>query len=175
MHQLRLRPAHWTRRFFGSLWPLRPKADDVEWAFGFLSVRERALFQKMSNADKRHALHVAKEAQRLLGSDATRPVMAAALMHDVGKTVAGLGTYGRVVATLSSALAGDEYARDWQRSTGLTRRVGLYLQYPQFGADLLSMAGSDELAVAWAREHHMAPEEWTVPREIGDALTAADR
>lgn len=157
------------------MWPARPKSGDIAWALGFLSVREQTLFERMSNADKRHALRVAKKVEQRLGPAASKPVMAAALLHDVGKTVAGLGTYGRVVATLSSVVAGEGYAREWQRSTGLTRKVGLYLQYPQLGADLLSVAGSDELTVAWAREHHMAPEEWTVPREIGDALTAADR
>src|SRR3954467_4558474 len=36
-----------------------------------------------------------------LGSRADRPVLAAALLHDMGKTACGLGTFGRVVATLA--------------------------------------------------------------------------
>ena len=39
---------------------------------------------------------------------------------------------------------------------------------------MLGMAGSAPLTVAWAREHHLPPEEWTVPLEVGEVLKAAD-
>ena len=42
------------------------------------------------------------------------------------------------------------------------------------GDDLLGLAGSAPLTVAWAAEHHLPPEEWTVPIAIGQALKAAD-
>jgi hypothetical protein len=53
-------------------------------------------------------------------------------------------------------------------------RVGRYLCHDEIGAGLLAAAGSDGLTVAWAREHHLAPERWTVPAEIARALKAAD-
>jgi hypothetical protein len=52
--------------------------------------------------------------------------------------------------------------------------VGLYLLHPQLGADLLTLAGSDPLTVAWAKEHHLPPDQWTVDRAVGEALEAAD-
>jgi len=52
--------------------------------------------------------------------------------------------------------------------------VGLYLQHPKLGGDLLGMAGSDALTEAWAREHHLPEDQWTVPLDIGLALKAAD-
>ena len=55
-----------------------------------------------------------------------------------------------------------------------TRRVGLYLQHPDLGADLLAVAGSDPLTVTWAREHHLPPEQWTLDRPVAAALKAAD-
>ena len=55
----------------------------------------------MSRADRRHAAGVARRVEVALGDEATRPVLAAALLHDVGKTESGLGTYGRVIATIS--------------------------------------------------------------------------
>ncbi len=112
----------------------------------------------------------------MLGAGATRPVLAAALLHDVGKLDANLRTYGRVVATLSGAVVrrDPEVIGDWTRTRGFTRRVGLYLQHDRLGADLLALAGSDPLTVAWAREHHRPPDEWTVPAEVGHALRAAD-
>jgi len=36
------------------------------------------------------------------------------------------------------------------------------------------MAGSAPLTVAWAAEHHLPPEDWTVPATIGRALKDAD-
>ena len=39
---------------------------------------------------------------------------------------------------------------------------------------MLALAGSDPLTVAWAREHHLPEDEWTVPTAVGEALKAAD-
>lgn len=166
--------AHLTRRFFGSLRPGAPAAREVEWVRGVLSPAEFELWSSMSNPDLRHSVSVAREVQRALGDEATAPVLAAALLHDVGKTVAGLRTYGRVIATLSGRVAGHDMAVAWSETKGFTRRVGLYLNHAALGGDLLGMAGSDPLTEAWAREHHLDPADWTVPTHIGEALKAAD-
>ena len=103
----------------------------------------------MSNPDRRHTAGVARRVERALGNEATDPVLAAALLHDVGKSVSGLRTYGRVIATLSAKVAGREMAEAWTQTRGFTRRVGLYLEHPRLGGDLLAMAGSDPLTEAW--------------------------
>ena len=36
------------------------------------------------------------------------------------------------------------------------------------------MAGSDPLTVAWAREHHLPADEWTIDPELAQALHDAD-
>jgi hypothetical protein len=136
--------------------------------------QEGELWRRMSGADRRHAVGVAREVERALGVEATRPVLAAALLHDVGKVEARLGTYGRVVATLSGKVAGRDHARGWMGKRGFTRRVGLYLLHDRIGGDLLEIAGSDPLTVAWAREHHLPPEGWTVPEPLAQALKSAD-
>jgi hypothetical protein len=128
----------------------------------------------MSGPDRRHAAAVGRRAERALGHQASRPVLAAALLHDVGKIESGLGTYGRVIATLSAKVAGAETAYAWRRQRGFVRRVGLYLLHPEIGADLLALAGSDPLTVAWTREHHLPPSEWTIRRDLAEALKAAD-
>jgi hypothetical protein len=128
----------------------------------------------MSRADRRHAVGVARRAAAALGDRADRPVVAAALLHDVGKVEAGLGTYGRVVATLAAMAAGRETAGMWSEGRGFTRRVGLYLRHPDIGADLLALAGSDPVTVAWAREHHLPADRWTLPADVAAALHAAD-
>jgi hypothetical protein len=165
---------HLARRFFGSLSPRRPSRVDEAWVAETLLPGERELWARMSRADRRHAAGVARRAQRALGADATRPVLAAALLHDAGKTAASLGTYGRVVATLARTATGPAMAEHWARRRGFTRKVGLYLRHPELGGDMLQLAGSDPLTVAWAREHHLPAERWTVPAAIATALKEAD-
>ena len=128
----------------------------------------------MSNPDRRHAVRVARRVEEALGDDAPTEVFAASLLHDVGKTDSRLRTYGRVVATLTIALAGKKTVATWTETRGVWRRIGLYAEYPKLGADMLTLAGSDPLAVAWAREHHDPPDTWTVPHEVGEVLAAAD-
>jgi hypothetical protein len=170
------RSVHLVRRFFGSVVPRGPGAVDAAWADEQLLPAEQEVWRRMSRTDRRHACGVARRVQADLGRDATRPVLAAALLHDVGKAEAGLSTYGRVIATVSAgAVRHDpDVIRAWSRTRGFTRRVGLYLQHPRLGGDLLGMAGSDPLTEAWAREHHLPEEEWTIPLDVGRALKAAD-
>jgi hypothetical protein len=156
---------HLTRRFFGSLRRGGPGAADEAWARAQLLPGEQALWARMSGADRRHAAGVARKVVADLGPDATRPVVAAALLHDSGKVVSGLATFARVGATVVGAVAG----RD--RPGG---RVGLYLRHPQLGAELLAEAGSDPLTVAWAAEHHLPPTRWTLPGPLAAALAGAD-
>jgi hypothetical protein len=165
---------HLIQRFFGSLRPGGPGAAETGWAEDQLLPGEVELWRRMTGADRRHAAGVARRVERQLGHRATRPVLAAALLHDVGKTVAHLGTYGRVVATLSAAVAGREHAVAWSETQGFTRRVGLYLEHPRLGGDLLELAGSEPLTSTWAREHHLPAEQWTIPTDIGAALKDAD-
>ena len=167
---------HLAGRFFGSLRPGGPKAADATWAESQLLDTEVPLWRRMSGADRRHAAGVARRVEIALGDEATRPVLAAALLHDVGKIESNLGTYGRVIATVSGAAIrrDPETIKAWTRTRGFTRSVGLYLQHPKLGGDLLGMAGSDPLTEAWAREHHLPEDQWTVPATIGEALEAAD-
>lgn len=168
------RAGHLVRRFFGSLLPGGPSPAQQQWVDLQLTGGELELWHRMSGPDRRHAASVARDVERALGHEATRPVLAAALLHDVGKVESGLRTYGRVVATVSGMVAGREMAHTWRKQRGFTRKVGLYLLHPDLGADLLELAGSDPLTVAWAREHHLPAEAWTVPHHLGEALKAAD-
>jgi hypothetical protein len=165
---------HLVRRFVGSLWPAGPMAAAEAWAQERLLPGEQELWARMSAPDRRHAVAVAHRVERALGHEATRPVLAAAMLHDVGKVASGLGTFARVGATLVALGGGRVQARDMQRRRGFTRRVGLYLRHDEIGADMLAIAGSDPLTVAWAREHHRDPADWTIDGHVAAALKAAD-
>jgi hypothetical protein len=165
---------HLVRRFLGSILPGGPSETDQAWVDELLLPGEHALWRRLSGPDRRHAVGVARRVERSLGHEASRPILAAALLHDVGKLESGLRTYGRVVATLSAKVAGPEMAHTWRKQRGFPRRVGLYLLHADIGADLLALAGSDPLTVAWAREHHLPEDRWTVPPDVGAVLKAAD-
>ncbi|HXH58331.1 HD domain-containing protein [Iamia sp.] len=165
---------HLVRRFVGSLSPRTPSAADGVWAETQLLDEEVELWRRMGRADRRHVIGVARRVEAALGNDATRPVLAAALLHDIGKLESHLSTYGRVVATFSIRVAGPEAAGAWTQTRGFTRRVGLYAQHEALGAEMLELAGSDPLTVALVREHSQPEPDRTAPAHLAAALCAAD-
>ncbi|HEU5152281.1 MAG TPA: hypothetical protein VFU19_17455 [Iamia sp.] len=159
---------HLVRRFVGSLAARRLTDEEAAWVATHLLPGEAELWDRMGRADQRHAHGVARRAAAALGDEATRPVVAAALLHDVGKVESGLGTYGRVMATLSGAVAGRDMAEAWSQTRGMTRRIGLYLRHEEVGADLLRLAGSDPRTVDLVAR-------WSTPTDpVAAALRTAD-
>ena len=99
-------PLHLGRRFFRTIHRKGPNAAEEAWATDQLLPTERHLWLSMSDADRHHAVLIAQQVAATLGQQGTRPVLSAALLHDVGKTVSGLSLYGRVIATLIIAFVG---------------------------------------------------------------------
>lgn len=154
---------HLTRRFLASLRPSAPTEVQQAWARARLTGAEWAIWSAQPDADRRHSVCVAED---LVDRHADAPswVVAAALLHDVGKTDAVLGVAGRVVAGML-ALVGV------RRAPG---RIGRHLRYPAIGAEWLARAGSDPRVVAWAAQHHEPATTWTVPTPWAGRLAAAD-
>lgn len=161
---------HLAQRFFGALDPRGPKPGDEAWARAQLGPGEQELWGRMSGPDRRHAIGVARDVEKLLGEKPSRDVTAAALLHDVGKVESGLGTFSRVFVTILAIGVG----RDRLTRPTSPRRIRLYLTHDRLGADMLRRAGSDALTFSWAEEHHLDPSRWTVDRQLADALKAAD-
>jgi hypothetical protein len=133
----------------------------------------------MSGPDRRHALGEAQAVDRHLGDaphgSARRPIMAAALLHDVGKVEAGMGTWSRVAATVIAVALGRQRVAAWAGpGRGWRARAGRYVTHDRRGAILLAAAGSDPLTVAWAGEHHLPAARRTVDPAVGAVLAAAD-
>ncbi len=173
---------HLAVRFVGALDPRGPRPGDEAWAEAQLLPGEVDLWRSMSGPDRRHAVGVARSTLALLESPASdadasvgRPVIAAALLHDVGKVSSGLGTFARVAVTVAAMVLGRSRVIEGAgRAGGWRRRAADYLAHDAIGARLLSEAGSDPLTEAWAREHHLPEDRWTVGRRVGDALKRAD-
>jgi len=170
------RASHLVSRFAGSVRPGGPRAADVAWVESRLSPAELALWQRMPAADRRESVAVARRFVRNHGTEPLDALVAAALLHDVGKTEANLGTVGRSLATMAGVLAGHDVAPAWQARGGISRRFALYLRHEEVGAGMLEIAGARREAVAWARAHHHA-EQWDdlpFPRSAANALARAD-
>ena len=168
---------HLAVRFFGALDPRGPRAPDEAWALSHLLPGEQDLWQRMSGPDRRHAVGVGRDVLARLDDGSAPPgreVVAAALLHDVGKVDSGFGTFSRVAITVAAIGAGRDRLVAMEDRGGLRRRVARYLTHDRIGADLLRGAGSDQLTVSWAEEHHLDPSRWTVEPRLADALKAAD-
>lgn len=175
---------HLAGRFVGSLRPGPPATADEAWAIEHLGAGEQALWQRMSNPDRRHAVGVARAVvegwPEIAGGRAEptppRDVVAAALLHDVGKVDAGLRTPARVVATLVWAVVDDDVAERWLTAgpNDPRSRLARYRRHPEIGGRLLADAGAAPLTVSWAEQHHRSPVTWTVDPDVGQLLKACD-
>jgi hypothetical protein len=92
---------------------------------------ESLLWHRLSAADRRHSIAVARRFEAL-GGPWSREEMAGALLHDIGKLESGLGTLARVAATVVGPR---------------TPRFRKYHDHEQIGADMLAAAGSSEATV----------------------------
>lgn len=140
------RVVHLLKRFVGSLSLAVPEPNDERWAERHLLAHEVALWRQMGAVDRRHALVVARRFESVR-TEASREEMAAALLHDVGKLASGLGTFGRVAATLAGP-----------RSP----RFRTYHDHERLGAEWLAAAGS-------------APETVALVLREGPAATALEQ
>lgn len=183
---------HLARRFFGSLSRAEPAVADRAWVESVLLPGERALWARMSPADRRHHVGVGRAVQAALGGGGPagvggargaggadgpeRAVLAAALLHDIGKVESGLGTFSRVAATIVGQPPVRRRSAALASRSGPVGRLGRYLQHPEIGERLLTEAGSERLTAAWAGSHHRPEERWdpVVPVAAGRVLKAAD-
>ncbi len=120
------RVAHLARRFATSLSRQEPSAADRDWAVAHLLAEEAALWSRMAVQDRRHSVLVARRFVAIVG-EPSREEVAGALLHDVGKVECGLGTWGRVAATIVGPRG---------------RRFRQYHDHERIGAELLTAAGS---------------------------------
>ena len=164
------RVAHLARRFVTSLRPRAVDAADRAWVRLILTPSEVAVWETLGRADRAESVAVARRAASALGPDADPRWLAAALLHDVGKRDARLGTVGRAFATLVAGVASHGRARRWPN------RIGRYIAHDDLGAAVLAAADARPQVAAWAAAHHR-PERRAasgIPPEICEVLAAAD-
>jgi hypothetical protein len=94
-----MKSIHLIKRAFGSFSQLPPNPIEIAKAQDVLNQAEFKTWTEMQNRDQRHSIAVLDRFDELAPT-ALQTERAAALLHDVGKNVSGLGFIARVVATL---------------------------------------------------------------------------
>ena len=164
------RAGHLVARFAGSLRPRPLTASDLEFVRDTLSPAELGVWEHLGPADRVESVATARAARAALGADAEPRWLAAALLHDVGKTETRLGPFGRSTATVIAAVRGHRRVRGWDNA------VGRYVNHDDLGEERLAAAGARPEAVIWARTHHR-PDLWPgtgIPLEVCALLAEAD-
>ena len=141
---------HLTKRFVLSLVPSQVHEIEQQWVQSVLSPSEFDVWNNMMVQDRRHSVMVGRRFV-MYRPTATQSEIAGALLHDVGKSVARLGTLARVFATLVGPR---------------TSRFRQYHDHESIGATMLRSIGSDELTISMVGG--------TCVGELRQALSRAD-
>jgi putative nucleotidyltransferase with HDIG domain len=140
-------PARWAYRLgqVSAAHRARMSERDRAEALAHLDPNLGQLFLGMAVRDQRHALRVLR---RLGGGG---PLLGqAALLHDVGKADAPLGSIGRSLVILARSTGTLWLLR---RVPALGPRVSRYLSHPKIGAEKLRAAGAHPVLVEIVAEH----------------------
>ena len=138
-------------QFFRAL-VARASDEEIDQAIGALTPQAQALFRRQARQDQRHAMEVY---QALVRAGETDPdLLAAALLHDVGKAAAWLPPWRRAVVVLLDRLAPRLLAR-WSagEARGWRRPWVVHARHPEIGACWAQEAGCSPLTVALIRRH----------------------
>ena len=141
---------HLAKRFVLSLVPSQVQEVERQWVQSVLTTSEFDLWSKMVVQDRQHSVLVGRRFIKYRPTSSPAEI-AGALLHDVGKTAAHLGTLARVVATLVGPR---------------TIRFRQYHDHEAIGAAMLQSIGSSELTVSMV--------EGSCVGELSDALNRAD-
>ena len=142
-------------QFFRAL-AARVPEEDVEQALRILTPEARSLFRRQARPDQRHALAVYTTLRRAGHTDAH--LLAAALLHDVGKAAAHLPAWQRAIIVLLERWAPRLLAYLSQgQPRGWRRPYVMHANHPQVGARWAQDAGCSPLTVALIRRHQERP------------------
>jgi hypothetical protein len=134
--------------------------DDIAEVKRWLPASALPLFQSMSNADQQHSLRVCRGLQKRGCEE--NDLLAAALLHDVGKAQGRVPFWTRPMIVLGKRLAPRLLVRfvtssatfESEPISGWRRALSYAWWHADVGADLAASAGLSEHAVLYIRTHH---------------------
>lgn len=133
----------------------------------FLSTAESELFCRFQESDQWHAYRVYNTLRE--AGQSQLDLLAAALLHDVGKTRVNLSVWDRILIVVTDFLMpakakswGQGEVRSWKRP------FVVRLQHAQWGAEMAQSAGSSTLTIELIRRHQdPLPED---PQSAADEM-----
>jgi hypothetical protein len=162
-------------QFFRYLSPAPLNPAELARVDSLLTPALAALFRRMSPGEQAHSLAVLQRAQQQI-PPAPPELLQAALLHDVGKSVAPLTIIDRVLIVLGYSLF-PKRASQWGTGEprGWRKPFVVAQQHPAWGADLAERAGAAPLVVNLIRRHQEGrPASHTVEDELLVRLQFAD-
>jgi len=134
----------------------RPTASDLALAQGVLAPPLMALFLRLQPSEQTHSLRILCQ---LFKQGENHPdLLAAALLHDVGKSRYPLHGWERVMIVLGKAVL-PKQTRRWGQGQprGWPRAFVIAEQHPVWGAEMARGAGASPLTVSLIRHHQEVP------------------
>lgn len=141
-----------------------------------LSPPEQALFYQFSPSDQNHSYRVMQLVRTR--RDDNRALLAAALLHDIGKTRVRLHWWDRVFIVVGMVMGKRVYTQWGQgQPSGWRKGIVVRINHPTWGADMAEAIGSEALTVTLVRRHQdMLPADAaaTLENELLRLLQWAD-
>ena len=154
-----------TRQFWQALW-WAPAREDLDRLQSLLSPGMMALFHQLQPGEQAHSLLVWR---RLVDQGERDPdLLAAALLHDAGKSRVPLQVWERVLIVLLKAFF-PGLAEHWGAGAakGWRRALVVAAQHPAWGAEMARRAGASARTQELIRRHQeKLPHEETQPGSL---------
>jgi hypothetical protein len=157
-----------TRQFWHGLW-LTPTASEMDRGRSMLNPAEFNLFNRLQPGEQSHSLTVFDKLSAAGEKDPD--LLAAALLHDVGKILYPLKLWERVWIVIGRAFF-PHLSREWAlgdlgnlEGVSFWKRAFIVAeQHPRWGADLAAQANSSQLVVNLIRRHQetLAGDEYSI-------------
>lgn len=156
-----------TRQFFTAL-RADSQPDHLATAAELLTPGQLLLFRSLPASDQAHSLRVLRQLRRQGYDDPD--LLAAALLHDVGKARRPLTVWERVLIVLVGALVPGLLSR-WGRGEprGWRRAFVVAEQHARWGAEMVTQVGGSARLAALIRHHQDEPKT-VADRELSEAL-----
>lgn len=134
----------------------RPSPQDLHHAARFLPEPMMALFGQMGRHEQAHGLRVLRTLQDEGVKDPD--LLAAALLHDVGKLRAPLSPIEKALLVLAKRLAPEKVVRWGQGDArGWRKPFAVHLRHADWGASMVAAAGGSKRLIDLIRLHHTPP------------------
>lgn len=152
-----MRPFYRVWQFWQAMTARPLDSQTIEEIRTVLSPKQQQLFNRLSVSEQQHSYRVFS-ALREAGNDRL-DLLAAALLHDVGKTAKRRYWWDKILVVLGKAFLAGKSA-EWAsgEAKGFRRPFVVKAHHAEWGADEAETAESSALTVALIRHHHAQGE-----------------